>query len=353
MEKEVESEIPAVASDREDSESRELTEKPQEDTAEDEEPEDTGFECSRAYFTRLFCNLNIYNQAFILFALVMTYILVGGAIFLAFELPAETKRNEAITAANETYIRAFNNIVDQLVNFTNLTEEEAMALVRRVAQSAIDASNNQPTNNWEYGSAIFFATTVITTIGYGSIAPETDGGRGFFIPYALVGIPLTLIFLGFLGQVLNKGVDRATRCLRRRVTFDWGQILVVFTIGLVSFIFIPAIIFAIIDDWTYFEAVYFTFVSLTTVGFGDFVPTAPKTFRGLYRFSLICWLFLGLAFIALIIAQTQERIENVRESVKKCRKCIKRTGGKLMLRKKNKESSKDNEKTEETEVEKE
>lgn len=167
MEKEVEveSEIPAVASDREDSESRELTEKPQEDTGEDEEPEDTGFECSRAYFTRLFCKLNIYNQTLILFALVMTYILIGGAIFLALELPAETKRNEAITAANETYIRSFNNIVDQLVNFTNLTEEEARALVRIVAESAINASNNQPTSNWEYGSAIFFATTVVTTIG--------------------------------------------------------------------------------------------------------------------------------------------------------------------------------------------
>lgn len=180
--------------------------------------------------------------------------------------------------------------------------------------------------------------------GYGSIAPETDSGRGVFIPYALIGIPLTLIFLGFLGQILNKGVDRATRCIKRRVTFDGAQILIISTIGLVNFIFIPAIIFAVIDGWTYFEAVYFTFVSLTTVGFGDFVPTAPNAFSGLYRFSLICWLFLGLAFIALIIAQTQERIENVRESVKKCRKCIKEKGGVFMQRKKNNESSNDSEK---------
>ena len=193
---------------------------------------------------------------------------------------------------------------------------------------------------------------IIPPIGYGSIAPETDGGRGFFIPYALVGIPLTLVFLGFLGQILNKGVDRATKCLGRRVTFDWAQLLIISAVGLVGFILIPAIIFAVIDGWTYFEAIYFTFVSLTTVGFGDFVPTTPGTFSGLYRFSLICWLFFGLAFIALIIAQTQERIENVRENVKKCRKCIKRTGGELGLRKKNKDSD-DSEKGEETEGEKE
>ena len=165
MEKEIESEIPTVVSDRDDSESRELTEKPQEDRAEAEEPEDTGFECSRAYFTRLFCKLNIYRQTLILFVIVMTYIIIGGGIFLALEQPAEMKRNEAITAANETYLTTFNDIVNRLVNYTNLTEDEAMSLVRIVAEAAINVSTNQPTSNWEYGSAIFFATTVVTTIG--------------------------------------------------------------------------------------------------------------------------------------------------------------------------------------------
>lgn len=103
----------------------------------------------------------------------------------------------------------------------------------------------------------------------------------------------------------------------------WVRLLVLLVgsiIGLVAFIFIPAIIFSAIDGWTYFEAIYFSFVSLTTVGFGDFVPSAPSRSVGLYRVCLAVWIFFGLAFVALIIAQVQEQMTKIGESLKKCKK---------------------------------
>jgi len=43
-------------------------------------------------------------------------------------------------------------------------------------------------------------------------------------------------------------------------------------IGLVVFVFIPAAIFFSLEDWTYGEALYCCFITVLTIGYGDFVP---------------------------------------------------------------------------------
>lgn len=52
-----------------------------------------------------------------------------------------------------------------------------------------------------------------------------------------------------------------------------GRICLYLTPGIVIFIFLPACLFSYVEDWDYVESVYFAFVSLSTVGFGDFAPT--------------------------------------------------------------------------------
>lgn len=54
---------------------------------------------------------------------------------------------------------------------------------------------------WTFYHCLFFAMTIITTVGYGNIIPQTLFGRLFVIFYALVGLPLNGIMFARFGQV--------------------------------------------------------------------------------------------------------------------------------------------------------
>lgn len=41
--------------------------------------------------------------------------------------------------------------------------------------------------------------------------------------------------------------------------------------GCLIFVALPAVIFKYIEDWSTLESVYFVVITLTTIGFGDFV----------------------------------------------------------------------------------
>ena len=56
-----------------------------------------------------------------------------------------------------------------------------------------------------------------------------------------------------------------------------------------------------IEGWTYRQATYYSFISLSTIGFGDFVAgqrtDVPMNgqLRDLYKLCISVWIFLGLA----------------------------------------------------------
>lgn len=70
---------------------------------------------------------------------------------------------------------------------------EAVVVASKHGISAVKNSSNEL--NWSFGQSFFFATTVVTTIGYGHVTPISDGGKVFCMVYALIGIPLLLVLL--------------------------------------------------------------------------------------------------------------------------------------------------------------
>ena len=51
--------------------------------------------------------------------------------------------------------------------------------------------------------AFYFATVVITMVGYGHSTPSTFQGKLFCMFYALAGIPLSLVMFQSIGERLN------------------------------------------------------------------------------------------------------------------------------------------------------
>ena len=150
-------------------------------------------------------------------------------------------------------------------------------------------------------------------VGYGNLAPATSTGQALFCVYALFGIPLFLFFMALLGKVLSDAWDKTVQrwIIRNNKYLKYFSFLLLLILGFVIFLGIPAIIFTIIDDWSYTTALYFVAVTLTTVGFGDVLPQGPRnTFeRGMYVIGIVGWLFLGLTFATVVLTKVTKFYE--------------------------------------------
>jgi hypothetical protein len=83
----------------------------------------------------------------------------------------------------------------------------------------------------------------------------------------------------------------------------------------VSYIFGGAFLFAEWEKWEFLDSAYFCFITLTTIGFGDFVP-AQKTEKAEISIAL-CSLYLlfGIALLAMSFNLVQEQVINSVKSV--------------------------------------
>ena len=106
----------------------------------------------------------IYFKTFSLGLTVLLYLLFGGVIFLALEKPAENDKNQNITNASSSLALLQDQIITFLTNGTVLDDSNAENLVDMLKRLTMQNSTST-TENWDYGSSVFFCTTVITTIG--------------------------------------------------------------------------------------------------------------------------------------------------------------------------------------------
>lgn len=129
---------------------------------------------------------------------------------------------------------------------------------------------------WKFAGSFYFAITVITTIGYGHAAPSTDAGKAFCMGYALLGIPLTLVMFQSLGERINTFVrfllHKAKKCIGlRRTEVSMANMVTIGFFSCISTLCVGAFAFSHYEGWSFFHAFYYCFITLTTIGFGDYV----------------------------------------------------------------------------------
>ncbi|CAG0914091.1 unnamed protein product [Notodromas monacha] len=192
---------------------------------------------------------------------------------------------------------------------------------------------------WDLLDAVFFSMTVVTTIGYGHRAPKSDAGRLFCIVYALIGIPVTGLLLAALADTFSLGLmyvyDRGFTFWKERVEPDiMGEdvpdepsetemkrhklmfaAVVYICIGFSVLMFLPALLFSLIEGWSYGDSLYFTFVTLSTIGFGDLVPgehVTNKNVDALYKIVMTMWVVIGLAYWATVFSFITKALRRIR-----------------------------------------
>ncbi|KAE8737169.1 hypothetical protein FOCC_FOCC017370 [Frankliniella occidentalis] len=74
---------------------------------------------------------------------------------------------------------------------------------------------------------------------------------------------------------------------------------------LLIYLFVGASIYWIWEEWGFFESFYFVFISMSTIGFGDFVPEHP-----MYMMASIVYLIFGLALTSMCINVVQEKLSD-------------------------------------------
>ncbi|XP_057707166.1 potassium channel subfamily K member 2 [Corythoichthys intestinalis] len=235
---------------------------------------------------------------------VVLYLGMGALVFQNLEAYEENRKfNELITAK------------DNFLNYHScVSEQEFYKLLKDVASSVeagleLDSLSSNFTTRWDVASAFFFCGAIITTIGFGNLSPRTWYGQLFCVCYALVGIPMFGILLAgvgdHMGTVLRKAVAKIeTLFLKRQVRPTTVRVIsavLSILIGCLIFLAVPTVVFQKSEDWSFLESLYFVVITLTTVGFGDYVPDGSHA-GGLFFKPLVwLWIVFGLAYFASIL----------------------------------------------------
>lgn len=176
-----------------------------------------------------------------------------------------------------------------------------------------------------YLNAIYFCAVTLTTIGYGDLVPTTPQARSILIVYAIIG----LCIMGFtMASISHVAVSNAHYYLRLGGSFLFSEDdldhdsdrkrstcgalchairripdrVVRLLIGVIIFftvLFTGAFVFGSIEGWEFAESVYFCFVTLTTIGYGDYTP---QTTAG--RCVVIPFAFMGLGITSFLLTET-------------------------------------------------
>ncbi|XP_055926804.1 potassium channel subfamily K member 1-like [Argiope bruennichi] len=80
---------------------------------------------------------------------------------------------------------------------------------------------------------------------------------------------------------------------------------------LLTYMMMGAFIFTLWEPWTFFESFYFVFISMSTIGFGDYVPK-----HQMYMMATFIYLLFGLALTSMCINVVQEKLSATFEMAK-------------------------------------
>ncbi|KAH0950971.1 hypothetical protein HN011_004541 [Eciton burchellii] len=281
------------------------------------------------------------NARIILLAVVLAaYMLAGAALFQRLESDLEIRQAAEFWSVYNAFRRHH-------LRGSPLALQRLHELLHAYGNaSAIGVINKR--RRWDFPGSFHFVGTIVSTIGYGSTTPQTTAGKAAVVLYGFFGCSGGILFFNlFLERIitflawilrswhthrLRKRVRRATSTSRKvsklsnsqrsttlpdilddddHVNLDqwkpsvyWVMLYLSVTSCIIACC--AAALYTSLESWDYFDALYFAFVSFTTIGFGDFVSTQKPNYPHVhwYRFANFIFLVMGCCCIYSLLNVT-------------------------------------------------
>uniref|UniRef100_A0A0N4ZNW3 TWiK family of potassium channels protein 7 n=1 Tax=Parastrongyloides trichosuri TaxID=131310 RepID=A0A0N4ZNW3_PARTI len=345
--------------------------------SEDDDREDMNKEYS---VIKKYAKLILPHVALVLVSFV--YTLLGALLFYTIERPNEfdTKREQLklIETRQEQFVTELIKLAIQNTtsrdewrhiaqnHMHNLSDHLFIAFEKYFMTSE-EIKNNHIIEIWTFSTAVFFAVTVVTTIGYGSPVPTSQYGRIFCIIFSILGIPLTLVTIADMGKFLSEhliwsygkylkmkhfifnrkrrmkhkshhleGEHVCDECQSRGLNHHMEMVeeqkipaLLVLAI-LVLYTALGGVLMSHLEDWSFFNSFYFSFITMTTVGFGDLLPKGKDQIL-----IILIYIIVGLAIttmcIDLVGVQYIRKIHYFGRKIQDAKSALAIVGGKVVM----------------------
>lgn len=187
-----------------------------------------------------------------------------------------------------------------------------------------------------YGSSLYYCIVSFLTVGLGDISPHTANAKVAALVFSLVGVLVMGLIVATLRAVIlssaapvifwhnieiariklikeleAKNVHLTSseafhkmRVLRHKVRSRHNNISLAITIVVfLMFWLIGALIFLNVEGWSYFNAMYFCFLCLITIGYGDLAPKTP-----LGRSFFVSWAVGAVPLMTILVSNVGDTL---------------------------------------------
>ncbi|CAF1022211.1 unnamed protein product [Rotaria sordida] len=246
-----------------------------------------------------------------------TYLIIGACVFDALEDAPSIDQQRRL----EVKLNKFK--LDH--NMTNETFRQLSDLIM---------NKTIVRHKWQFYDSFYFSTVVLALIGYGHRILITTRAKIFCIFYAMLGIPMWLITFQSAGERLNSILSYILSrikqsCHMKQTKTTDGELLMMESLLSIVILLIGACVFSKYEGWSFFNSFYYGFITLTTIGFGDYVVLQKRDrdrrfiHHAEYFFFCMLFIFIGLTVVAslmnllvirIVAFYSQERLlEKLRE----------------------------------------